>query len=381
MEHETRSVLQEKIGSDEPLTDEEVGSFFYNGQWTFRQRYGIWPDGITYEIGEDDKIIANHDEKTVSIGRSHQTLDYDAKKKLISDATKEIYDARLEEIAEERASVIDDRYSFVDTEPDYEHVLFDVTRGRGSFNRHSQCIAIDYTLIQDLPSDGEPSNELEGVLDHEMTHALHYAHTNAVAHLSDRIDNATETGDAYKTHPDRAGIETIAQFEQHVTLERRDKIDAIEAVLETQPEAIHVTLSDWADYGETLIEDPYDHGMLAAAALETTTDEMNNVREGLLGVRDATGIEQLLEDNLEEMGVSSYIEPAKTVHDFLSTVADPEQCARQYIDQVADDDKLTSAEAQMIYQATTDVIDDLELEFNVSLRNTVDERSETQLVG
>ena len=355
--------LTEKIGDGERLTDKELNRFLYAGQRLFQERYDVWPDDIDYETGKPNQIHAETDKNTVYVGKEHSTLAYKTKRRLLVSEIKEVYDAALKELTDTRAQEINDRYSFTHAVPDYEHVVFDDISSDGNYNRGSETIRIDYGFMDDIAIEGTGTNELEGLIDHELTHALHYNHSNAVGHLSDRIDNKTETHEEYKYHPDRAGIEALAQFEQHQTLDRRDRIEAITAVLETQPDAVHVTLEDWAAYGDTLIEDPYDHGMVAAAVLETAPE--HDPREELLQVRDAASIEHLIQDGLEDLGVPDYIGAAQTIHDFAARSADPEQCVRQYLTQVGGDERLGEAHRATIMTAAENVTTHLGIDIDI----------------
>lgn len=361
LEDQVQQSLTEKIGTNEALSEDEISRLLYNGKRTFQQRYGTWPGDFGYTVGTEEVIRPDPETNTIEIGPVHSALGYSKKERLVSDAIKELYDMALETVATDRADIINDRYDFIDAEPRVEEVYFDLLKTEGSYNSNADTIAVDFQYFDELDLDASASNELDALLDHELTHALHYEHSNALKAFTERISNDCEEI-AYKNHPDRASLEAIAQYEQHTTLDRVDRLEAIKNVLTAQPDAISITLSQWADYGDTLIEDPYEHGMVAAAVVDTATDTAEETRKELLRIRDAAGIEGLIENRLEEMGIPSYIGPAKDIRNVLENASAPERCAHQYLTQVLQDPSLEPDEQEMIHTATADAMTDLDLD-------------------
>jgi hypothetical protein len=360
----TREMLEDSIEDRERLTDGEIEELYSAARSVFIERYGTSPD-LDHEAVEMRNRIEGAGD-TVSIGRRHSFTHLDLWAETIAMAMKNCYDEVLEEAVDDRQEVIDRRYAFTDAEPRYRTATFSDIDNNASFNRSSREILVDTSNMDRVGPGGGIEDSLIATIDHELTHALQYDHSDGFYTLAGHVDAVTDDHAGYRDHPDRAAIETAPVFEAYVTAGSGDGIGFAQDVLEDEPLKIEIPLGLRASYGDVLIGNPYDHARMASAVIDTAfrqeygeEEGRELAREAMLTATTADGIEGMLQSGLAMLDVPDYVGAASSFHEGLVAREDREEAIQATVEEIEEAGDLDDAQRYIYLHALEDAARDL----------------------
>lgn len=309
------------------------------------ETFGIAVDDIDIELVEDvDDAGYEPGSGTVSVWSTDGRQDPDH---LISNASLHIagaYDDALEEVVERRVEELEDRYH---RSADITvSARFDDIEDPAQYTSSRDEITVDESWSDHLyPASGAVTAELRRNIDHEVAHAIQYQTNDSVTDLSDAVSDRTEGHAAYREDVGRAAIEAIATFEEDPGGEFPESDNALPYLfLERSLGHTYDLVNDRADpmaAEEGLVfDDPYDLGRVTAVTVDAAFreeygDEQGRelARDALLTVTSAKGMEGMLGNALEMLGMPDIPEILREAFEGVEEAED----GQRYIEQREDE--------------------------------------------
>lgn len=308
--------------------------------------FSIAVDGIAIELVEDvDDAGYDPGTGTVSVWSTDGEQDPDH---LISNAALHIadaYDDALEEVVERRIEEVSDRYR--QAEDITATARFDDIEDPAQYTSSREQITVDASWSDQLyPASGTVTAELRRNIDHEVAHAIQYQTNDSVTDLSDTVSERTRGHAEYREDVGRAAIEAIATFEEDPGGEFPESDNALPYMfLERSLGHTYDLVSDRADplaaEDGLVFDDPYGLGRVTGVTVDAAFREEYGEEEGrelardaLLTVTSAKGVEGMLGNALEMLGVPDIPEIIGETYEGIDAAEDGHQHIREREDEL-----------------------------------------------
>lgn len=217
-------------------------------------------------------------------------------------------------------------------------------RPEGWFDNPWETISLDYSLISHIDLEtgelrGRPENrqtEVQGIIDHEISHAVKNELNPQDRVLSDHVSEKTDSKSEYKHDVNRASIEAISCFEQYLDQEDVNwyELGAVDAGIPERDALIHVLpqlMSSSRREDGLSYDNPYDLGKAVAFTADLALRRENGEEAGRELTRDylksitttPAGLEGTIEKSLEKLGLPNIHEEVRSISDKLSNSENP----------------------------------------------------------